>query len=477
MAKPDTVYSLFGMKTPQQVAAEQFKEAFSYEPGPSGYQRAGAGLGKLLTALLTPESEAVKRAKEGEAVLKSASEEVQARRAAEAEQQQQLRTLQGLQTTMPGVARPITAEEQARIQQLPENLSREDQMMRQFDQQANMYDIFAQQLEAGGFLTEAENARNKATEARLKVFGLQKTLAETKKAEAEAAKVDQPKAPTIKEFKIGKKIVTKQWTKDGWVTVATADRFQEPENKNIPTIKTWQEGNEEVTSQWNPSTNEWDEIARGPKKADTEVNVNTEGETALMKELGKGFSDDYRQYTDLSRKAEIALTNLDVMEGLLNDGIIAGPFAQSRLAVERALKAVGAIDGERVATTEAFLAAGAQQTLAILQTGAVGAGTGISDADREFIAKAAGGTITLDADSIRRIIRINKQVARNVFGQQRSVVKDIQETFPGQGSKFKPRFYNGERFNFPGIGVVTWSSTQGGFVDQNGNVVQQEDTQ
>jgi hypothetical protein len=51
MARPDTVYSLFGLKSPQEVAQEQFTQAFSYKPGPSGYQRAGAGLGTALGML------------------------------------------------------------------------------------------------------------------------------------------------------------------------------------------------------------------------------------------------------------------------------------------------------------------------------------------------------------------------------------------------------------------------------------------
>lgn len=51
MARPDTVYSLFGLKSPQEVAQEQFEQSFSYTPGPSGYQRAGAGLGTALGML------------------------------------------------------------------------------------------------------------------------------------------------------------------------------------------------------------------------------------------------------------------------------------------------------------------------------------------------------------------------------------------------------------------------------------------
>jgi len=32
MAKPDSVYSLFGLKDPQETAREYYKQAFAYKP-------------------------------------------------------------------------------------------------------------------------------------------------------------------------------------------------------------------------------------------------------------------------------------------------------------------------------------------------------------------------------------------------------------------------------------------------------------
>lgn len=62
MAKQDTVYSLFGMETPQEAMARQFKEAFDYTPGPSGYSRLGAGLGQALGTLFGGPSQDVQKA-------------------------------------------------------------------------------------------------------------------------------------------------------------------------------------------------------------------------------------------------------------------------------------------------------------------------------------------------------------------------------------------------------------------------------
>ena len=52
MAKPDSVYSLFGLKDPQETAREYYKQAFAYKPGSDPYAQAGAGFGKLFTAFL-----------------------------------------------------------------------------------------------------------------------------------------------------------------------------------------------------------------------------------------------------------------------------------------------------------------------------------------------------------------------------------------------------------------------------------------
>jgi hypothetical protein len=55
MAKADTVYSMFGMKTPQQVAQEQLKrqQAFITRSARDPYQLAGASLGVALGRLLS----------------------------------------------------------------------------------------------------------------------------------------------------------------------------------------------------------------------------------------------------------------------------------------------------------------------------------------------------------------------------------------------------------------------------------------
>jgi hypothetical protein len=64
MAKADTVYSMFGMETPQQVAARRLKEQTTlmsqYQRDP--FQSAGAAIGMGLMRLFGPEDQQMARA-------------------------------------------------------------------------------------------------------------------------------------------------------------------------------------------------------------------------------------------------------------------------------------------------------------------------------------------------------------------------------------------------------------------------------
>jgi hypothetical protein len=59
-----------------------------------------------------------------------------------------------------------------------------------------------------------------------------------------------------------------------------------------------------------------------------------------------------------------------------------------------------------------------------------GAGTGLSDADREFAKDMAGGRISLDSKAINRILDINEKAARNTITRHNKDVKGIKTNIP-----------------------------------------------
>jgi hypothetical protein len=414
MAKGDTVYSLFGMKSPQEVAREQFQEAFSYTPGPSGYQRAGAGLGKLAGALFSRfggPSEEVKRAETGQAILQSAEmdyarqqkmKEAEAKAAQQAIIDERLGGIEGAIATEVGEGR------------LPEVAMSEptdnEKLFGQFNRNAGLYDMMAERLAAGGFTAEADKARNAATAQRLKALEAKKLIAET---EAESNKT--VKAPTTRTRIEGDKKIVEQWDGTKWTFVSEGDRYK-------------------------------------PAGA---VDPITEA-------LGEQTVKKFGEYETQIESAQSSLNNLSTMEKLLDQDVITGTFANSRLAVEKALAQAGIIDGTRVANTEAFLAAAANQTIKLLETGALGSGTAVSDNDKKFMQEAAGGRIEITEDAIRRIIRINRQVAQEAFGTYNTFVKTAKTRFPEQGALFGgEKYYQGQRAKLEDGTIVVYDSKLG----------------
>ena len=92
---------------------------------------------------------------------------------------------------------------------------------------------------------------------------------------------------------------------------------------------------------------------------------------------------------------------------LIDDGIFSGLGANAKVELAR-LGSFFGIDTPTLENTQAFALERAAKVADIIQ--AYGAGTGLSDADREF-ALAQAGTPTLEVETLQRMLRIEKQVA------------------------------------------------------------------
>ena len=90
-------------------------------------------------------------------------------------------------------------------------------------------------------------------------------------------------------------------------------------------------------------------------------------------------------------------------------GTITGFRANERLALQKAGAYLGVTDPKSIQNTETFRAAIAPQVAAVLKS-TVGTAN-ISNSDREFAEKAAGGSITLDEGSIKRLLDIMERAS------------------------------------------------------------------
>jgi hypothetical protein len=101
-----------------------------------------------------------------------------------------------------------------------------------------------------------------------------------------------------------------------------------------------------------------------------------------------------------------------IRQVLASGQVITGAGADARLMLGKALNLVGASDGETISNTETLASSLAQNTLDAIKASGLGAGNGFSNADREFLQKAVGGQITLEAASINRLAEIAHRAAQ-----------------------------------------------------------------
>lgn len=389
MAKPDSVYSLFGMKTPQQVAQDELARQQQYLMSQRDpYQQAGAGLGILLANLFGGPSAEEQKAQQFQELISGARGDVRTAReqAQAAEEEAMAQQLGGLEGAMLSEATGRGALPEVQ-QPAP---SREEAMMQELDNRAQTFDAMATRLEGvPGFEAQAEAARNKATEARLGVFSLQKTLADINKAQRGAA-------PKFQEIKEGNEIVTYRVDADGTRTeVARAERYK-PEGT----------------------------------KVDVTIDKPT---TKFLEKLGGGLAEGYTTSLQGTRTAAKSLATIDRMDKLLDTGqVITGTGAEFIKNATKVLNKLGFTDSDRPAATEEFFSASAGQTLQLLQTGALGTGNSITEADKEFMRQVAGNELSLDENAIRRINRINRQVTGASMIFHNMLVDDIKVSFPDE---------------------------------------------
>jgi hypothetical protein len=130
---------------------------------------------------------------------------------------------------------------------------------------------------------------------------------------------------------------------------------------------------------------------------------------------------------------------------LLTSGMITGAGAEFLTSLNQALKTVGVDLGYADAATnsQAYAANMAQNVGRIIKQ--FGAGTGLSDADREYAEKMAAGKINLNENALRKILDINEKAARNVISIHNKSVEGIKSIVPLKvkmpdiyGEKVKP---------------------------------------
>ncbi len=150
------------------------------------------------------------------------------------------------------------------------------------------------------------------------------------------------------------------------------------------------------------------------------VNVGAQ-EKEFEKELGKGKAKIIENGFTAAQDAVAITDTINTGRRLLNQGMVTGAGAEYLVNLGQALKQVGIdISSDATANSQAYAAALANNVGRIIKL--FGAGTGLSNADREYAEKMAGGKITLDERALRRILDINEKLANDVVGRHNANV-------------------------------------------------------
>jgi len=161
-----------------------------------------------------------------------------------------------------------------------------------------------------------------------------------------------------------------------------------------------------------------------------EVNLGQEGKSAFIEKLGEkragSLIDQFEDAKAASLKSDVIDTQWDTISQ--GAGILTGTGAEIKLGAGKLLKAVGLISGEGeelISNTETFIANAGNLVAEVIK--AFGAGTGLSNSDREFAKGIVGGTITLDGESLKRLIKLQARATRKKIQEHNKQISKLGE--------------------------------------------------
>lgn len=149
----------------------------------------------------------------------------------------------------------------------------------------------------------------------------------------------------------------------------------------------------------------------GRPPAGTTVNVNTG--KSLYETMGDAQGKANVELYGQAQKAPDLLQRARRVKSMLGPGsqAITGAGADWLLSGAKVAAQLGFNTGDAAADTEALARDLAASTLDGIKASGLGAGSGFSNADRDFLEKVVGGTIRLEATTLARLADLNEKSA------------------------------------------------------------------
>jgi hypothetical protein len=150
-----------------------------------------------------------------------------------------------------------------------------------------------------------------------------------------------------------------------------------------------------------------------PRGVNVRVGVDTAQKAGdkFATELSGKRADIIAKSYDTAVSAQSALATLSNAQQDLSGGIKSGITADFALGLAKFGKAFGIDASPEIANTESFRANMARETVNMVKQ--LGSGSGISNADLAFAEKASGGQLSLDNQSMQRLMNIASVASAN----------------------------------------------------------------
>lgn len=192
---------------------------------------------------------------------------------------------------------------------------------------------------------------------------------------------------------------------------------------------------------------QWDQARK--RAGATNVTVSTEKDYAGK--IAGGLAERDLAAIDAAKSAPDAIASSQRIRNILSQQKpITGAGADARLALAKALHVAGITAGGDIVATENLQRELSQATLAAVKSSGLGGGSGFSNADRDFLEKAAAGAISVNADTLARTAELNERVARRNIDAGNAALKRVRGA---QGMSTIPMM---EPIQQPGGNVTRW---------------------
>ena len=178
---------------------------------------------------------------------------------------------------------------------------------------------------------------------------------------------------------------------------------------------------------WSDETQKWVEASElGLEQAPPQIQRVENIASGMADELAKVGAKNFSEAHENARLAADALGSVNRTLPTI-DNMFTGAGAELKLNISRFTRAFGVdvVDPSSNADTEAYVAESGRRVAQYITN--LGAGTGLSDADREYAKKVVAGDITVDRIALGRLLNVIKDSAQRTIKNYQDTRNTLEE--------------------------------------------------